>query len=243
MRSSSKAERMAIRRLPRHIGFIPDGNRRWADARGLARRDGYAAGVEPGLRLLASCRELGIAEVSAYGFTKENVRRATDQVDAFRQACVDFGLAAMAAGAALLAVGDSASPLFPDELRPFAQQRSAGDVRFNLLVNYGWQWDVRMAMTARRARAPEATDGRHAEQGSRRRAATRRPGRALGSAAVPRIDLVVRWGGRRRLSGFLPLQCAYADLYIADTLWPDMQVSEFHEALAWYAEQDVTLGG
>ena len=60
----------AIKRLPRHVGIIPDGNRRWAAAHGAAKRDGYAAGIAPGLRLLELCRELGVREMSVYGFTK-----------------------------------------------------------------------------------------------------------------------------------------------------------------------------
>lgn len=206
------------RRTPRHIGFIPDGNRRWADARGLPRHKGYAAGIEPGLRLLRRCEELGIDEVSAYAFTKENVRRPGPQVQAFRDASTAFALAAVDAGAALLAVGDADSPVFPDALRPFTGRRGPGRIRFNLLVNYSWRWDV-TGRPSRRGALP------------------------LRSADVTRVDLVVRWGGRQRLSGFLPIQCAYADFAFADTLWPDMRVAELTDALAWYGAQDVTLGG
>jgi undecaprenyl diphosphate synthase len=53
----------------------------------------------------------------------------------------------------------------------------------------------------------------------------------------------LRWGGGRRLSGFLPIQSIYADFYVIDELWPDFSIDQFHEALAWYQEQDVTLGG
>jgi undecaprenyl diphosphate synthase len=201
--------------VPRHVGFIPDGNRRWAEARGAAKREGYAAGILPGLGLLHLCRDLGIEEVSIYGFTKDNVRRASDQVVAFRAACVEFSRLAMAAGAALQVIGDASSPVFPQELVSSVKVRSQGDIRVNLLVNYGWQWDF---------------------------ASLERSG-ALASAGVPRIDLVVRWGGRRRLSGFLPAQCAYADIYVVDTLWPDMTAQEFIDALQWYQAQDVTLGG
>lgn len=233
-------------RVPRHVGFIPDGNRRWAAARGMPKREGYAAGVEPGLRLLAQCRSLGIEEVSIYGFTKENVRRASDQVEAFRASCVEFARCAMRAGVALLAVGDARSPLFPEALRPYAEMRSAGDIRVNLLVNYGWQWDLRQAIS--RVRSVARPSGRGARTGVResgsgaghaRRSRTAR----LGSAAVSPVQLVVRWGGRRRLSGFLPMQCAYADFYVADSLWPDMRDEDFLGALAWYQTQDVTMGG
>ena len=213
------------RRLPRHIGFIPDGNRRWAREHGLPKRAGYAAGIEPGLRLLDLCRELGIEEVSAYGFTKENVQRPSDQVEAFRDACVRFALAAADEGAGVLVVGDAESAAFPDALRLFVEERSPGAPRFNLLVNYGWQWDL-----GRGARAKT-----HAASGN--------PFRGLASADVARVDLVVRWGGRRRLSGFLPLQCAYADFFVVDTLWPDMRAYEMLDALEWYQTQDVTLGG
>ena len=215
-------------RIPRHVGFIPDGNRRWAERRGLSREEGYAAGIEPGFRLMALCRSLGIEEVSVYGFTRENVRRPAEQVEAFREATASFGVSAVEAGVALLAVGDCDSPLFPDALRPFASKRSAGDIKVNLLVNYGWQWDFFSAIEA----------GRQNGEISYRSAP-----QALASHQVSRIDLIVRWGGRRRLSGFLPIQSVYADFYVVDELWPDFEPEHFLQALSWYQEQDITLGG
>lgn len=219
---------MKFSRLPRHVGLIPDGNRRWAEARGLPRAAGYEAGIPPAFELLRLCRELGIEEASVYGYTKENVRRPSEQVTAFREACAEFGLRAIEAGAALLAVGDTRSNLFPDALRPYAEQRSAGDIRVNFLVNYGWQWDLSHALErATKSGLPSYSDLRQ----------------FLASGDVSRVDLVVRWGGRRRLSGFLPIQCAYADLYVVDSMWPDMRPEEFIDALRWYERQDVTMGG
>ena len=215
-----------LHRTPRHVGIIPDGNRRWAEQHGLPTAAGYEAGVRPALRLLDLCRELRIEEVSAYGFTKENVRRPREQVSAFRDACVSFALSVVEAGAGLLVVGDANSPLFPDALRSFLKVRSAGTPRLNLLVNYGWQWDLRVGNTRARDN-PDSND----------------PVRMIASRDVSRVDLVIRWGGRRRLSGFLPLQCAYADFAVVDTLWPDMRDDELIAALEWYQNQEVTLGG
>lgn len=209
-----------FKRIPRHVGLIPDGNRRWAAARGLPIGHGYRAGVEPGLRMLGACRRLGIREVSIYGFTKENVRRPASQVEAFRASCEDFGLRAVAEGAALLAFGDADSALFPPLLAEFTRKRAEGALHVNLLVNYNWQWDL----------------GGHSHANVTSDATFR-------SAQIPRVDLVVRWGGRRRLSGFLPLQCAYADLCVLDGLWPDAQPSDMASALRWYQEQELTLGG
>jgi undecaprenyl diphosphate synthase len=60
---------------------------------------------------------------------------------------------------------------------------------------------------------------------------------------VSRIDLIIRWGGRRRLSGFLPVQSVYSDFYIIDDYWPDFKPEHFYQALEWYNKQDITLGG
>jgi undecaprenyl diphosphate synthase len=199
--------------LPRHIGFIPDGNRRWATGRTLPKEAGYAHGIAPGLGLFEQCQQLGVEEVSVYGFTQDNTRRPTVQTEHFRSACVAFALEVARRGAALLVVGDDRSPVFPPELKPF-RQRCSGGIKVNFLVNYGWEWDL---------------DGLRTGQ--------------LQSDQVSRMELIVRWGGGRRLSGFLPVQSVYADIYVVDELWPDFQPSHLDDALAWFQRQDRTLGG
>jgi undecaprenyl diphosphate synthase len=57
------------------------------------------------------------------------------------------------------------------------------------------------------------------------------------------LNLIVRWGGGRRLSGFLPVQSVYADFYVRDEYWPDSDPQHFEHALPWYKSQDKTLGG
>jgi len=84
----------------------------------------------------------------------------------------------------------------------------------NLLVNYGWEWDL-----------AGLTNG------------------GLHSNNVSRLDLIVRWGGGRRLSGFLHVQSVYANLYVRDEYWPDFDPQHFEHALAWFRNQDKTLGG
>lgn len=217
-----------FKRVPRHIGFIPDGNRRWAEAKGLPKYEGYAFGIEPGVALLELCRRLGVEEVSIYGFTQDNARRPRKQVEAFRRECAEFSRRAIEAGAAFMALGDERSAIFPDELRPYAGRRSDGDFKVTLLVNYSWEWDLKVALT--RARNGEAN-------------VPRTVAAQLGSADVSRVELIVRWGGRQRLSGFLPCQSAYADFFAIDALWPDAQPEELLSALRWYQKQDVTLGG
>ena len=104
---------MTKRSLPKHVGFIPDGNRRWAAGQGLPKQSGYQAGIGPGLALYELCKGLGIPEVSVYGFTQDNTRRAREQTEAYDTACVVFARAALEGGVALLAAGNTTSPLFP----------------------------------------------------------------------------------------------------------------------------------
>ena len=208
---------MMKKEKPKHIGIIPDGNRRWALAKGMGKQEGYAYGLDPGIRLLRLAKAQGIEEISYYGFTMDNCKRPKEQVRAFREACVEAVDMLCGEGADLLVVGDSRSKCFPGELRCYQERTSihGGGIRLNFLVNYGWQWDL----------SHIREDGKPYSQD------------------VSRIDLVIRWGGMRRLSGFLPIQSVYADFYVVDQLWPDYQDGDFLEALAWYREQDVTLGG
>ena len=78
--------------IPKHIGFIRDGNRRWTDARGVPREAAYAHGVTPGLELFELCKATSIEEVSVYCFTQDNTRRASAQTAKFRAAAVEFAV-------------------------------------------------------------------------------------------------------------------------------------------------------
>lgn len=66
----------------------------------------------------------------------------------------------------------------------------------------------------------------------------------IASAEIPRVDLLIRWGGgRRRLSGMLPVQTVYSDIYVVDEMWPDFKPEHLFKALEFYQNQDITLGG
>ena len=205
--------KMAKNIIPRHVGFIPDGNRRWATANRLPREAGYGHGINPGLLLCEKCKELGIEEVSIYGFTQENTKRPSIQKQAFSEACVAFAFEIARRGTALLVVGDETSTQFPKVLTEFRHRQGVG-MKVNLLVNYGWEWDL----------AGLKNGGLH-------------------SGEVSRLDLIVRWGGGCRLSGFLPVQSVYADFYVRDEYWPDFDPQHFDQALDWFKNQDQTLGG
>ncbi|SHM84533.1 undecaprenyl diphosphate synthase [Anaerosporobacter mobilis DSM 15930] len=200
-------------RIPRHIGIIPDGNRRWAKDKSMDKSDGYQHGLNPGLEVLKEAMRYGVEEVTYYGFTVDNCRRPKEQIKAFQQACTDAVKLIENEAVSLLVVGNTDSKFFPEELLPYTKRNIEEDsskMKVNFLVNYGWDWDLRNGFC---------------------------------SKAISRIDMIIRWGGMCRLSGFLPVQSVYADFYVVNDLWPDYKNEHFEEAIKWYQKQDVTLGG
>lgn len=198
-------------RTPEHIGIIPDGNRRWATQNGLKKEAGYEHGLLPGLKLLRAAKERAVKELTYYGFTVDNCKRPKEQVSAFSDACYRAVKLIENEGVSVCAFGNTSSPCFPPPLLPYAERKPAeGKMQVNILVNYGWEWDLKSGWRSRE---------------------------------IPRIDLVIRWGGMCRLSGFLPIQTVYSDFYIVKDFWPDFKEEHLNDALAWYSRQDVTLGG
>lgn len=215
--------RLSFKRIPEHIGIIPDGNRRWAVGKGLQKQDGYEHGIDPGVQLCKMATELGVKELTFYGFTQDNTKRPAAQTEAFKKACVDAALALSCTDAELLIIGDAKSPSFPEELLPYTTRTrfGSGVIKVNILVNYGWNWDLNNFINSKKDNLVKG----------------------IASSDISRIDLIIRWGGRRRLSGFLPIQSIYSDFYIIEEMWPDFSPKHFYEALDWYQYQDVTLGG
>ena len=211
-------------RIPKHVALIPDGNRRWAKESGLEKHQGYEHGLNPGVEALRLAKQYGIEELTYYGFTTDNCKRPAIQVQAFIDACVEAVKLIQQEDVRLLVVGNTQSSMFPKELLPYTKERvtfGKGTTKVNFLVNYGWEWDLSHMHTD--------SANRHTIIDS--------------LAAISRIDLVIRWGGRKRLSGLLPVQSVYADFYTIDEMWPDFSVDQFVRALEWYSKQDVTLGG
>jgi len=213
-------------RLPNHIGVIPDGNRRWSVEHGLPKEAGYAYGIEPGFQLLQLCLDMGIQELTLYGYTQDNTKRPAVQKEAFQKACIDAVKRLSQLDAALLVVGNTASPMFPKELFPFTKRVvfGKGKIKVNFLVNYSWQWDLSQVFYKKNLKGKGVME-------------------QIGSSQISRVDLIIRWGGRRRLSGFLPVQSIYSDFYVIEDYWPDFKAEHFYQALDWYSKQDITLGG
>jgi len=215
-----------FKRIPQHIGIIPDGNRRWAQNKGFEKQDGYKFGIQPGLELYNLCLELGIKEITFYGFTVDNIKRPSVEVKEFQKACIGAVECVANKDADLLVVGNTQSPIFPKELLLYSKRTKFGKslMKVNFLVNYGWNWDLNYLVKNSRFNSNDNLI------------------KGIASSDISRVDLIIRWGGRRRLSGFLPIQSIYADFYVLDEMWPDYNIEQVYKALEWYQDQDITLG-
>ncbi|MFP4047671.1 MAG: polyprenyl diphosphate synthase [Bacteroidales bacterium] len=213
-------------RIPDHLAVIPDGNRRWAKANGLGKEKGYKNGLKPGLKLFKLAKKLGIKEITFYGFTMDNTKRPNNQTRAFTKACIKAVKLLSGEDASLLVVGNTDTKKFPDELKKYTKRKKVGNggIKVNFLINYGWHWDLNKLH--KKQQTPKYKIRKF-----------------LKSKDISRVDLIIRWGGRRRLSGFLPVQSIYADIYVVDDYWPDFKEKHVYEALEWYKTQDLTYGG
>jgi undecaprenyl diphosphate synthase len=217
-----------FKKIPKHIGIIPDGNRRWAIENNMEKQDGYYFGVAAGFELYEIMIEYGIKEATFYGFTNDNTKRPSIQKEAFTKACVQAVEMLANKDANLLVVGNTYSSVFPKELIKYANKRvnfGRGLININFLVNYDWNWDLNQALN-------KIANNKIADLSS-----------YIASSEISRIDMIIRWGGRMRLSGLLPIQSVYSDIYVIDEYWPAFKKEHFLKALKWYQTTEVTLGG
>ena len=223
--------------IPRHIAFIPDGNRRKAVRDGISIRDTYLIGAQKGLEIIGWCREVGVKHWTGFGASHENIlRRPQEQIVGMfggaLKLCRDI---AKTQGLTLHVFGDIAGinasfpPGWKEEFLEFQRQgQPEGEFVVHVGVNYSASADLRtLVSNARRNAKDIMAVGLHD---------------MLMSAGVPDVELLIRTGGRQRLSGFLPHQLRYAELYFLPALWSDFSRKDLDNALGWFAEQDRNFG-
>jgi len=234
--------------LPRHIAVIMDGNGRWAAQRGLPRTQGHRAGVEAFEHICEYAADLGIAYLTFYAFSTENWARPPGEVAAI-MALFRNQLEQTKRRRAeneqkrwrIRYIGDlrEGGPVPADILSLLREmEESSAEMDrtvVNIAVNYGGRQEILNATRRLAAlcaegvlKPDELTEG-DIEAG-------------LYTAGQPMPDLIIRPSGELRLSNFLLWQCAYAELWFSDVLWPDFTPAHLDEALAAYAARNRRFG-
>jgi undecaprenyl diphosphate synthase len=212
-------------KVPAHVAVIMDGNGRWAARHGRPRRDGHAVGSKVELATCKALSDAGIACVSVFGFSTENWSRPPAEVSFLMNQRRDYLVANaptfMASNIRLRRVGRRAG-VPPDVLEAFDQvealTKENSGLQYNICFNYGGRTELEDAAAA----------GRIADH--------------LYTGVFQDVDLLIRTSGERRLSNFMLWQCAFAELYFVETLWPDFTSAELTRALEWYASRSRRFG-
>lgn len=223
------------KKVPRHIGFIMDGNGRWAKLRGKSRSYGHKKGADVIEEVVSACFFEGVEAVSLYAFSTENWSRPKEEIDTIFDLLEKFlrryENKLVNERIRLIISGDLSE--ISEKLRNRSISVMKNTERFvgktlNIAINYGGRAEiVRAAKLLAEAGEPiteENLAGR------------------LYTAGLPDIDLVVRTSGESRLSNFFLWQCAYAELYFTDVLWPDFGTEELKKALEWFAGRKRRFG-
>lgn len=230
-------------KVPRHVAIIMDGNGRWAKKRFLPRNAGHTQGSR---RVEEICREaynLGIQYLTLYAFSTENWSRPEDEVNALlkilRNYLKESIKKATENNMRVRVIGDR-SGLDADirESIERLEEVSAGNtgLNFQIALNYGARDEMIRAM--RRMLADFEKGSFEKEQLTQERFAS-----YLDTRDIPDPDLLIRTSGEERLSNFLLWQCAYAEFYFPEVLWPDFDKNELKKAIEQYTKRDRRFGG
>ena len=229
-------------RPPRHIAIILDGNGRWAKKRGLPRTAGHAVGAENFRKIATYCKNIGVEYLTVYAFSTENWSRPAGEVSTIMKLLGKYlqeAIDTMERDHIRMKVLGDVEGLAP-ELREMVRRTDEISQRYegfqaNICLNYGGRDEiVKAARRYAEALAAGETDAELTEE---------RFSDYLYSAGIPDPDLLIRPGGEQRISNCLLWQCAYAEFYFTDVLWPDFTPEELDRAIAVYHSRDRRYGG
>ena len=227
---------------PRHIAIILDGNGRWAKRRGLPRTAGHAVGSENFRKIATYCKNIGVEYLTVYAFSTENWKRPEDEVKTIMRLLSKYlheAIDTMERDHIKMKVLGNVEGL-PEELRALVAKTDEISSRYegfqaNICLNYGGRDEiVRAAMRY----AADLKDGKAPEE-----LAEADFGKYLYSAGIPDPELLIRPGGEQRISNFLLWQCAYAEFFFTDVLWPDFDTEELDRAIEAFRKRDRRYGG
>ena len=228
--------------LPKHVAVIMDGNGRWAKRQGLPRIMGHRRGVDTLKGLLRCCRDWGVQALTAYAFSTENWGRPLEEVEflmtLFERVLRQELREMMQENVCIKFVGNlGALPrsLQAEIERSMIETQNNQGICFTVATNYGGRQEILRACRAIAAQVQQGTvQLEDIDEGLFER--------HLYTAGIRDPDLLIRTSGEMRLSNFLLWQMAYSEIYVTDTLWPDFDRPEFHQALVAYQQRERRFG-
>lgn len=225
-------------KIPNCVGIIMDGNRRWAKAKGMPGLKGHHAGGEALKRAVTSAKELGVKHIIFYTFSTENWNRSEEEVSYLLNLIGEFLNKEIEhfnqEGGVTHFVGDlsrfstSLQKSFKDSEE---KTKNNTGIHVYFALNYGGRAEILSAVKKIVKENPDEekiTEEYFAKH--------------LQTGDMPDPDIIIRTSGEKRLSGFLPWQGVYSELFFTDTLWPDFSKEEFAKIIAEYSERERRMG-
>ncbi len=222
--------------VPKHIGLILDGNRRWAKAQGKKTLDGHRQGAEVFKTISLGLFERGVEFVSGYVFSTENWKRTEEEVDYLMKLlvrAVELHLDEYHQNNIKILMLGSRDGLNKAVLKSIekTESKTADNTGGTLAIcfNYGGRQELVDAVNTM------------IEQGSKK-ISEQDISEHLYYPEVPDVDLLIRTSGEHRISGYMLWRVSYAELLFLDKLWPDVTMDDMNKALAEYESRERRLG-
>ena len=235
-------DKIDLKRLPKHVAIIMDGNGRWAKQQGKIRTFGHQHGVTAVRETTEAAAELGIEYLTLYAFSTENWNRPRFEIDALMQLLVSTVSSEIKTLTSndirLHTIGNTSSlPSRVSKNLAEAVSNTANNKRMNLVLalSYSSRWELTNAMKQIAEKVknglinPESIDESVISE-------------HLCTASIPDPELLIRTGGEHRISNYLLWQIAYAELYFTEKLWPDFRREDFYEAIVNYQARERRFG-
>lgn len=214
--------------VPTCIGFIMDGNRRWAKHHGLEIVAGHQEGARRFKDVITWSTEVRIPHVVFYAFSTENWKRSEEEVSALLELFGEVLNETVDARVRFIGERTRFTQTLQSKMATVETRSPEADITVWVAFSYGGRLEIVTAAEQLRLSGVEVTEDSLS--------------RALWSAGMPDPDLIIRTGGEMRLSNFLSWQSVYSELMFTDTYWPAFTKDEFTRMLAQYGERKRRFG-
>ncbi len=236
------AVEMELKKLPRHIAIIMDGNGRWAKLRNRPRIFGHQEGLKVVRKIVQACGELNIEVLTLFAFSSENWRRPIQEVNGLMSLfliTLQTELNRLCEANVQLRIIGSCEVFNKDLLQWITKAQAMTEnntgLKLVIAVNYSGQWDIIQAVKQivvsvknNKIQSEDIDKDQFAQY--------------LALADLPAPDLLIRTGGEYRVSNFLLWHLAYTELYFTDILWPGFTIDELKKALTFYTQRERRFG-
>lgn len=232
--------------LPRHVGFIMDGNGRWAKKRGLNRWDGHTEGAKTFRRIGEYAADVGIKYLTFYAFSTENWSRSPEEVGAIMNLFREY----LGEGDERIRENDVRQMRLrfigereglPSDIVALIEKAERESLKYdrvfvNIALNYGGRDEI---VRAAQKLAGDVKDGIINPEDITEQMISEN----TFTAGQPDPDIIIRPSGEYRLSNFLLWQSAYSEFWYSDILWPDFSEADLNRALLDYSHRHRRFGG